>query len=130
MVPVAGGEPLTFAQRNAEPLAQARPQAEVGVLGLPCGRALVTTEDSTVPVPGRTFGIAEDSTATVRQLQALLAHPDARHLVAAAFSTEDLEYWEQWLPIVAAALTGLSFYPPPQQTVGGGASDRIREAFG
>ncbi|MEY9947599.1 hypothetical protein [Kitasatospora sp. GAS1066B] len=126
----AVGEPLTFAQRNAGPLAAAHPQAEVGVLGLPCGRALVTTEDSVVPVPGRTFGIAEDGTATVRQIQALLAHPGAQHLVAAVFSTEDLGYWEEWLPLVASALSGLSFYPPQEQAVGGGVSDRIREAFG
>ncbi|MDH6142607.1 hypothetical protein P3T35_004635 [Kitasatospora sp. GP30] len=132
----ATGEPLTFAQRGAPRLAAARPHAEVGVLGLPCGRVLVATEDHMVRVPGTTFGVAEDSVVTLRQLEALLAHPDGRHLVAVVFSTGDLDYWEEWLPVLANALSGLSFYPPqadgppPPGTTGDMGIDRIRQAFG
>ncbi|GAA1972882.1 hypothetical protein [Kitasatospora viridis] len=125
------GEPLTFAQRNARQLAAQRPDAEVGVLGLPCGRALVATEDRVVPVPAGTYGTERHGTATIRQLEVLLAHPDASHLLVLVFGTEHVAYWEEWLPVLAQALGGLSFYPPAAGGPGATpAGDRIRAAFG
>ncbi|MFF2143330.1 hypothetical protein [Kitasatospora sp. NPDC058190] len=127
------GPPGSYPQRVAEQLAAAWPEADVGVLELPLGRTAVAVRDVPVPVPGAIYGVPESTATTVRQTEFLIAHPWSPHVVAAVFTTEQVEYWEEWLSAVAAAVDGISFHPPrdearddlpPEQW------DKIRKAFG
>ncbi|MFE5583698.1 hypothetical protein [Kitasatospora sp. NPDC056531] len=127
------GPPGSYPQRVAEQLAAAWPEADVGVLELPLGRTAVAVRDVPVPVPGAIYGVPESTVTTVRQTEFLIPHPWSPHVVAAVFTTEQVEYWEEWLSAVAAAVNGISFYPPrdaalddlpPEQW------DKIRKAFG
>lgn len=127
------GDLATYPQRAAEQLAAAWPEAEAGVLGLPYGRAAVATRDKAVPVPGAIYGVAEDTATVVRQIELLIPHPSGRHVVAAVFSTEHLEHWSEWLPIVATAMDGISFLPPATDPADEGSSEQwtsVRRAFG
>ncbi|MEU1290001.1 hypothetical protein [Kitasatospora sp. NPDC005856] len=127
------GEPGGYPARVAAELAEAWPDADVGVVELPLGRAALAARELTVPVPGAVWGVPESAVSTVRQLELLLPHPWSPHVVAAVFTTEDVDHWDEWLPLVAAAYRGISFYPPLDGT-GGTLSperqDTIRKAFG
>ncbi|WP_030256133.1 MULTISPECIES: hypothetical protein [Streptomyces] len=131
--PQEQGPPGSYPARVAEELAEAWPDADVGVVDLPVGRAALAARDLTVPVPGAVWGVPESTVSTVRQLELLLPHPWSPHVVAAVFTTEDLDYWDEWLPLLATAFRGISFHPPrdesrdslpPEQW------DTIRKAFG
>ncbi|GAA1993975.1 hypothetical protein [Kitasatospora viridis] len=137
VAPAETGGPLTFAARTAEQWAAARPAAEIGVLDLPCGRAVVATEDRTVTVPGQLYGLEQASESRFRQIEAAIAHPDGVHLVRVVLSTEYLEHWSDWAVVMGAALRGLSFRDPltavrerPVAQLPAGVEDRIRQAFG
>ncbi|MFJ9842333.1 hypothetical protein ACIRYZ_17975 [Kitasatospora sp. NPDC101155] len=127
------GPPGSYPQRVAEQLATAWPEADVGVLELPVGRTTVTVRDVLVPVPGAIYGVPETTATTVRQVEFLIPHPWSPHVVAAVFTTEQVEYWEEWLPTVAAAINGISFYPPRDEALDDLPPERwdnIRKAFG
>ncbi|MET8626160.1 hypothetical protein ABZW30_20800 [Kitasatospora sp. NPDC004669] len=127
------GPPGSYPQRVAEQLAAARPEADVGVLELTLGRTAVAVRDVPVPVPGAYYGVSESTATTVRQTEFLIPHPWSPHVVAAVFTTEQVEYWEEWLPTVAAAISGISFYPPRNEALDDlppGQWDNIRKAFG
>ncbi|MFJ9847421.1 hypothetical protein ACIRYZ_44785 [Kitasatospora sp. NPDC101155] len=144
VTPTETGGPLTFAARTAEQWAAARPGAEVGVLDLPCGRAAVATEDRLVTVPGKLYGLEQDSESLVRQIEVAIPHPAGRHVALVVLSTEYPEHWEHWALAAGSALRELSFrdplaVPPQRQpidrtgsvaVVTAGAEDRIRRAFG
>lgn len=137
---------LTFADRTAGTLAASRPQAEVGVLHLPYGRAVVATEDRLVRLPGALYGLAEDGESLVRQVEVMIPHPVGRHLVLVVLSTEYLDYWEDWVMVLGTALEGLSFFAPQAEPPAGPqigflqeqaarvpsvvVQDSIRNAFG
>jgi hypothetical protein len=123
----------SYPDRAAEELAEAWPDADVGVVDLPLGRAALAALELTVPVPGVVWGVPESTVSTVRQLELLIPHPWSPHVVVAVFTTEDLDYWPEWLPLLAEAFRSISFHPPrdtslddlpPEQW------DNIRKAFG
>jgi hypothetical protein len=127
------GPPGSYPQRVAEQLAAAWPEADVGVLVLPIGRTAVSVRDQLVPVPGVVYDVPESAVTTVRQVEFLIPHPWSPHVVAAVFTTEQVEYWEEWLSAVAAAVNGISFYPPRDETLDDLPPERwdnIRKAFG
>ncbi|MCC9306149.1 hypothetical protein LN042_03335 [Kitasatospora sp. RB6PN24] len=139
------GGPLAFATQTTQRWAAARPQAEVGVLDLPCGRAAVATEDRLVTVPGELYGLEGTSESLVRQIEVAIPHPDGQHVALVVLSTEHLAQWADWATVVGTALRELSFQDPltalPQQqsriahagpgpSVAAAIEDRIRRAFG
>ncbi|MEU8924963.1 hypothetical protein AB0D10_29170 [Kitasatospora sp. NPDC048545] len=127
------GAPGSYPRRVAEELGDAWPEADVGVLELPVGRTAVAVRDLPVPVPGTVYGVPESIVTTVRQTEFLIPHPWSPHVVAAVFTTEQVEYWEEWLPAVAAAVSGISFYPPRDEALDDLPPeqwDNIRKAFG
>ncbi|MGW3042912.1 hypothetical protein ACWC9T_23350 [Kitasatospora sp. NPDC001159] len=127
------GPPGSYPQRVAEQLGAAWPEADVGVLELPLGRTAVAVRDLYVPVPGAFYGVPESTATIVRQVEFLIPHPWSPHVVAAVFTTEQVGYWEEWLPTVAAAISGISFYPPRDEALDDVPPeqwDNIRKAFG
>ncbi len=112
VMPLDTGSPLTFADRRAGELAAARPRAEVGVLHLPYGRAIVATEDRVVPLPGALYGLAQDGESLVRQIEVMIPHPVGGHLVLIVLSTEYLDHWEDLVPVLGTALEAVSFFAP------------------
>ncbi|MDH6706127.1 hypothetical protein P3T27_002850 [Kitasatospora sp. MAA19] len=127
------GAPGSYPARVAEQLAEAWPDADVGVVELPIGRAALAARDLSVPVPGAVFGVPESTVNTVRQLELLIPHPWSPHVVAAVFTTEDLEYWDEWLPLLATAFRGIAFHPPRNESADALPPhqwDNIRKAFG
>ncbi|GHF50577.1 hypothetical protein GCM10018790_30470 [Kitasatospora xanthocidica] len=127
------GPPGSYPARVAEELAEAWPDADVGVVDLPVGRAALVARDVEVPVPGALWGVPGSTVSTVRQLELLLPHPWSPHVVAAVFTTEDLDHWDEWLPLLATAFRGISFHPPRDESADGLPAeqwDTIRKAFG
>ncbi|MFE6055361.1 hypothetical protein ACFQ6N_31810 [Kitasatospora sp. NPDC056446] len=127
------GPPGGYPARVAEELAEAWPDADVGVVDLPVGRAALAARDLTVPVPGAVWGVPGSTVSTVRQLELLLPHPWSPYVVAAVFTTEDLDHWDEWLPLLAAAFRGISFHPPRDEsldTLPPEQWDTVRKAFG
>ncbi|MFJ8625311.1 hypothetical protein ACIRD3_21040 [Kitasatospora sp. NPDC093550] len=127
------GVPGGYPARTAEELAEAWPDADVGVVELPAGRAALAARDLAVPVPGAVWGVPESTVGRVRQLELLLPHPWSPHVVAAVFTTEDLDHWDEWLPLLATALRGISFHPPrdaSSDTLPPEQWDKVRKAFG
>ncbi|MFE4515065.1 hypothetical protein ACFRMQ_12855 [Kitasatospora sp. NPDC056783] len=127
------GDPGGYPARVAAELAEAWPDADVGVVELPLGRAALAARELTVTTPGVVWGVAEPSVGTVRQLELLIPHPWSPHVVAAVFTTEDIGHWDEWLPLIATAYRGISLHPPrdesrdalpPEQW------DKVRKAFG
>ncbi|MGW7442678.1 hypothetical protein [Kitasatospora sp. NPDC054795] len=127
------GAPGSYPARVAAELAEAWPDADVGVVDLPLGRAALAARELIVPVPGAVFGVPESAVGTVRQLELLIPHPWSPYVVAAVFTTEDVDHWDEWLPLVAAAYRGISFHPPRDEsrdTVPPDQWDNVRKAFG
>ncbi|MFD0397585.1 hypothetical protein ACFV84_30555 [Kitasatospora sp. NPDC059811] len=127
------GAPGSYPARIAEQLAEAWPDADVGVVDLPTGRAALAARDLAVPVPGAVFGVPDSTVNTVRQLELLIPHPWSPHVVAAVFTTEDLDHWDEWLPLLATAFRGISFHPPRDESADALPPDQwdnIRKAFG
>ncbi|MFG3225389.1 hypothetical protein ACGF07_11515 [Kitasatospora sp. NPDC048194] len=123
----------SYPARVAEDLAEAWPDADVGVVELPVGRAALAARELAVPVPGAVRGVPEPSVSTVRQLELLIPHPWSPHVVAAVFTTEDIDYWSEWLPLLATAFRGISFHPPRDESLDDLPPeqwDNIRKAFG
>ncbi|MFJ9842343.1 hypothetical protein ACIRYZ_18025 [Kitasatospora sp. NPDC101155] len=123
----------SYPDRAAEELAEAWPDADVGVVDLPLGRAALAARDLAVPVPGVVWGVSESTVSTVRQLELLIPHPWSPHVVAAVFTTEDLDHWSEWLPLLATAFRGISFHPPRDESLDSLPPeqwDNIRKAFG
>ncbi|WP_033350571.1 hypothetical protein [Kitasatospora aureofaciens] len=123
----------SYPDRAAEELARAWPDADVGVVELPIGRAALAARELTVPVPGTVWGVPDSTVSTVRQLELLIPHPWSPRVVAAVFTTEDIDHWDDWLPLLATAFRGIAFHPPrdenldqlpPEQW------DTIRKSFG
>ncbi|WP_416874227.1 hypothetical protein [Kitasatospora sp. SC0581] len=127
------GAPGGYPQRVARELATAWPDADIEVLDFPLGRAAVTVRDLAVPVSGTAYGLPGSGVTTVRQLEALFAHPWSPHVLAVVFSTQHLDYWDGWSVLVGAAISGISFYPPLNETSNAlppERQDNIRKAFG
>ncbi|MFG2908173.1 hypothetical protein ACGF13_24295 [Kitasatospora sp. NPDC048286] len=127
------GAPGGYPQRAARELAAAWPDADVAVLDFPLGRAAVTVRDLSVPVPGTAYGLPESGVARVRQLEALFAHPWSPHVLAVVFTTQHPDYWDGWSVLVGAAIGGISFHPPRDDTrdaLPPERQDNIRKAFG
>ncbi|MFH9350230.1 hypothetical protein [Kitasatospora sp. NPDC017646] len=123
----------TYPQRAAQQLTAAWPDAEVAVLDFTPGRAAVVARDLSVPVPGALHGPPGSGAMTVRQLEVLIPHPWSPHVLAAVFTTRNLDHWEGWLPVVGAAIGGISFYPPRNEALDDRPPeqwDNIRKAFG
>ncbi|MEU4300351.1 hypothetical protein [Kitasatospora aureofaciens] len=123
----------TYPQRAAEQLTAAWPDAEIAVLDFTPGRAAVVARDLTVPVSGAVYGLPGSGAVTVRQLEVLIPHPWSPHVLAAVFTTRNLDHWEGWLPVVGAAIDGISFYPPRSDSrddLPPDQWDTIRKAFG
>ncbi|MFJ9458390.1 hypothetical protein ACIRST_25290 [Kitasatospora sp. NPDC101447] len=127
------GPPGSYPQRIADRLAATWPHADVGVLELPPGRAAVAVRDVPVTVPGALYGVPQPAATTVRQVEFLIPHPWSPHVVAAVFTTEQAEYWQEWLPAIAGAISSISFHPPRDETrddLPPEQWDNIRKAFG
>ncbi|WP_031078306.1 hypothetical protein [Streptomyces sp. NRRL WC-3742] len=127
------GAPGSYPRRAAAQLAEAWPEADVGVLELPIGRTVVAVRNVPVPVPAAVYGTSEPLVSTVRQAEFLIPHPWTSHVIAAVFTTEHVEYWDEWVPTIAGAVRGISFYAPRDETVDDQPPeqwDRIRKAFG
>ncbi|WP_030246422.1 hypothetical protein [Streptomyces sp. NRRL S-350] len=125
--------PGDYPARVAEQLAAAWPDADVGVVELPAGRAALAARDLAVPVPGAVWGVPESTVSTVRQLELLIPHPWSPHVVAVVFTTEDLDHWDEWLPLLATAVRGITFHPPRDESLDALPPeqwDTIRKAFG
>ncbi|MER7671087.1 hypothetical protein ABTY61_21850 [Kitasatospora sp. NPDC096128] len=123
----------SYPDRAAAELAEAWPDTDVGVVDLPAGRAALAARELTVPVPGVVWGVARSTVSTVRQLELLVPHPWSPHVVAAVFTTEDVAYWSEWLPLLAAAFRGISFHPPRDASLDDLPPERwdnVRKAFG
>ncbi|MEU9078975.1 hypothetical protein ACFYUY_18780 [Kitasatospora sp. NPDC004745] len=123
----------SYPARVAEELAELWPGADVGVVDHPAGRAALSARQVAVPVPGAVWGVTESTVSTVRQLELLLPHPWSPHVVAAVFTTEDVDHWDEWLPLLATALRGISFHPPRDESRDALPPDQwdtIRQAFG
>ncbi|MFJ9697934.1 hypothetical protein [Kitasatospora sp. NPDC101183] len=127
------GAPGSYPRRAAARLAEAWPEAGVGVLELPIGRTVVAVRDLPAPVPESVCRTAEPFAPTVRQAEFLVPHPWSPHVVAAVFTTEQVEYWDEWVSAIVAAVNGISFHPPRDTTADDLPPeqwDRIRKAFG
>ncbi|MGW3042925.1 hypothetical protein ACWC9T_23415 [Kitasatospora sp. NPDC001159] len=123
----------TYPQRVAEQLTTAWPDADVAVLDFTPGRTTVVARDLTVPVSGAVYGLPGSGAITVRQLEVLIPHPWSPHVLAAVFTTQDVDHWEDWLPVIGAAISGISFYPPRNEALDDLPPeqwDNIRKAFG
>ncbi|MGW2376113.1 hypothetical protein [Kitasatospora sp. NPDC001683] len=123
----------SYPDRTAEELAAAWPDADVGVVDHPLGRATLAARDLTVPVPGAVWGVPESTVSTVRQLELLIPHPWSPHVVAAVFTTEDIDHWDEWLPLLATAFRGIAFHPPRDESLDHLPPDQwdpVRKAFG
>ncbi|MFI9363946.1 hypothetical protein ACIG5E_23260 [Kitasatospora sp. NPDC053057] len=123
----------SYPDRAAEELAAAWPDADVGVVELPIGRAALAARELTVPVPGAVWGVPDSTVSTVRQLELLIPHPWSPHVVAAVFTTEDIDHWDEWLPLLATAFRGIAFHPPRDESLDQLPPeqwDNIRKAFG
>ncbi|WP_405843081.1 hypothetical protein OG528_31685 [Streptomyces platensis] len=84
------------------------PEAEVGVMMLDCGPAVVVTQDTEVPRP---VNLLEDDPepTTVRQLHIFVPVPN--HLAMADFSlaTENIDEWDDCLEFIGAVCKTIEF---------------------
>ncbi|WP_369391147.1 hypothetical protein AB5J72_28515 [Streptomyces sp. CG1] len=89
-----------------------RVEAEVGGVMLPYGPAALCAVEREIPVPGAMFGIDEDGVTTLRQLQLAVPLHTGTHTAIFAFSTEDVDQWDNYLQVMAEILRTVSADEP------------------
>ncbi|MEV0704139.1 hypothetical protein AB0I53_40335 [Saccharopolyspora sp. NPDC050389] len=89
---------------------------EVRVLEYPAGEALAVGEEVRLKLPAPLRGTATN-THRVRQAQVIFPHPDGRHLVSLALSTEHVDDWPQFLGILGKVAKSISFTEPQTNTI-------------
>ncbi|MEU4926969.1 hypothetical protein AB0G54_10760 [Streptomyces yokosukanensis] len=117
---------LDIAQGIADQWLAENPEAEVGGVILPYGPAALCILEREIPVPGAMFDTTEDGVAALRQLQLALPLRSGTHTAVFAFSTEDVDQWDNYLQVIAEILRTISAEEPalepdgatPQPTVG------------
>ncbi|MEU5307662.1 hypothetical protein [Streptomyces sp. NPDC021562] len=105
-------ERLGVAQSIADQWHSENPEAEVGGVILPYGPAALCALEREIPVPGAMFDIAEDDTARLRQLQLAVPLHTGTHTAIFAFSTEDVDQWDNYLKVLAEILRTISATEP------------------
>lgn len=105
-------ERLGIAQSIADQWLSENPEAEVGGVILPYGPAALCALEREIPVPGTMFGIDEDGVTTLRQLQLAVPLHTGTHTAIFAFSTEDIDQWDNYLQVVAEILRTVSAEEP------------------
>ncbi|SDZ32608.1 hypothetical protein SAMN05216215_106016 [Saccharopolyspora shandongensis] len=90
---------------------------EVRVLEYPAGEALAIGEEVRLKLPAPLRGTAAASTHRVRQAQVFFLHPDGRHLVTLALSTEHVDDWPRFLGILGKVANSISFTEPQTNTI-------------
>ncbi|GGW84618.1 hypothetical protein [Streptomyces noursei] len=119
-----GLNPLAYADESVavegirEVMAKKRANfAEVSLLELPCGKAVVAIQQTpALRIPGEFTTAGQDIPVDVAQLQAFIpvpqeAVPGAQTLVTITFSTPSIDHWPEYSEIVAAFLRTLRFLP-------------------
>ncbi|WP_253779884.1 hypothetical protein [Goodfellowiella coeruleoviolacea] len=87
-------------ERLAHTVAMLHPTAEVGAVKLPCGVAVLVTEDREVP-EGVTLLATPRPASTVRQCHAIVPIPDRTAIADFSICTEDTEQWDDYVTLLA-----------------------------
>ncbi|MFC7262207.1 hypothetical protein [Streptomyces lutosisoli] len=105
-------ERLGVAQSIADQWLTENPEAEVGGVFLPYGPAALCALERDIPVPGAMFDIDKDEVTTLRQLQMAVPLHTGTHTAVFAFSTEDIDQWDNYLQLMAEILRTISSEEP------------------
>ncbi|MCX5376607.1 hypothetical protein [Streptomyces sp. NBC_00091] len=84
------------------------PEAEVGVMVLDCGPAVVVTQDTKVPSP---VNLLENDTrpTVVRQLHIFVPVPGRLAMADFSLATENIDEWEDCLELIGAVCRTIRF---------------------
>ncbi|MGW1373536.1 hypothetical protein ACWD6P_04555 [Streptomyces sp. NPDC002446] len=84
------------------------PEAEVGVMMLDCGPAVVVTQDTKVPKP---VNLLEDDPkpTTVRQLHIFVPVPGRLAMADFSIATENIDEWDDCLELIGAVCKTIRF---------------------
>lgn len=105
------------AERIARQWVTDEPGAEVGIVVLPYGPAAVCTNERQVPIPGVFFGVEEDTVTTVRQIQTAVPLTTRSGVAIFAFTTEDIDQWDQHVKVFTEVLRSLSAAEPQVDSI-------------
>ncbi|MER5971339.1 hypothetical protein ABT112_16640 [Streptomyces sp. NPDC002055] len=117
---LGSSEPLGMAQSIADQWFAENPDAEVGGVILPYGPAALCAVEHDIPVPAALFGAedgeggggGQDGVTTLRQVQLAVPLHTGRHTLVFAFSTEDIDQWDNYLQVMAELLCTVSADEP------------------
>ncbi|SEE30014.1 hypothetical protein [Streptomyces sp. 2314.4] len=84
------------------------PEAEVGVMVLDCGSAVVVTQDTKVPRPVNLLENDSEPT-TVRQLHIFVPVPGRLAMADFSIATENIDEWEDCLELIGAVCKTIRF---------------------
>lgn len=107
----------TFAERTLMSVSEAYPGVPLdkGAIDLPCGPAVLVTQDVAGPSLASIVGAGQDAAPDVnRQLEVCIPFPHGLSLLKVCFATPDLEAWEGLFPVFGQFLSGISFTEPPK----------------
>lgn len=88
------------------------PAADVSLVDLPYGPAVVAAEEKTNRTPGVMYGVAEDQISVVRQLRVAIPLFSGDKTALFVFSTEDVENWEHYVRIMVNVMRSVSPVEP------------------
>ncbi|GAA2992233.1 hypothetical protein LV75_006491 [Actinokineospora diospyrosa] len=94
--------------RLARTMGAIYPDAEVGVVRLPCGDAVVLTEEAKVEKPVNLLADGGGPTL-VRQMHVFVPIPDRCAMADFAVATENVPQWEECVDIVGAVCKTIEF---------------------